>query len=91
MKMQLANHAESSPSMKSTTRKREVHPVTNPIVTAAMATGAPTPPKGRGGSYISNTVDSDSFAISGGPVPSEGTVVKPDKFTPVRRPRRRAE
>ena len=91
MKMQLANHAESSPSMKSTTRKREVHPVTNPIVTAAMATGAPTPPKGRGGSYISNTVDSDSFEISGGPVPTEGTVVKPDKFTPVRRPRRRAE
>ena len=91
MRMQLANHAESSPSMASTTRKREVHPVTNPIVTAAMATGAPTPPKGRGGSYISNTVDSDSFAISGGPVPTEGTVVKPDKFTPVRRPRRRAE
>lgn len=92
MKMQLANHAESSSSMKSTTRKREVHPVTNPIVTAAMATSDPrTAPKGRGGSYLSSTVDSDAFAISGGPVPSEGTVVKPDKFTPVRRPRRRAE
>jgi hypothetical protein len=92
MKMQLANHAESSPSMASTTRKREVHPVTNPIVTAAMATSDPrTPPKGRGGGYLSSTVDSDAFEISGGPVPSEGTVVKPEKFTPAKRPRRRAE
>jgi hypothetical protein len=92
MKMQLANHAESSPSMATTTRKRDVHPVTNPIVTAAMATSDPrTPPKGRGGSYLSSTVDSDAFAVSGGPVPSEGTVVKPEKFTPTKRPRRRAE
>jgi len=92
MKMQLANHAESSPSMASTTRKRDVHPVTQPIVTAAMATSDPrTPPKGRGGGYLSSTVDSDAFEISGGPVPSEGTVVKPEKFTPAKRPRRRAE
>ena len=92
MRMQLANHAESSPSMTSTTRKREIHPVTNPIVTAAMDNPTTViPPKGRGGSYLSNTMDSDSSIISGGPVPSEGTVVKPDKFTPVRRPRRRAE
>jgi len=92
MKMLLANHAESSPSMTATTRKREVHPTTQPIVTAAMATSDPrTAPKGRGGSYLSSTVDSDAFAVSGGPVPSEGTVVRPEKFTPARRPRRRAE
>jgi hypothetical protein len=81
IKLQLANHQESSPSAKSTTRKREFNPTTQPIVTAAMASGAPTPPKGRGGSYISNTVGSET----------DGTVVKPEKFTPARRPRRRAE
>lgn len=92
MKLQLANHEESSPSMKSTTRKREVHPTTQPIVTAAMDNPTTViPPKGRSGGYLSNTMDSDSSIISGGPVPSEGTVVKPEKFTPTRKPRRRAE
>lgn len=79
IKLQLANHQESSPSVAATTRKREVHPVTQPIVTAAMANpDTVVPPKGRGGNYLSNN-------------PSEGTVVNPEKFTPIRNPRRRAE
>lgn len=79
MRMQLANHQESSPSVAATTRKREVHPVTQPIVAAAMASpDTVVPPKGRGGNYLSNN-------------PSAGTVVNPEKFTPIRNPRRRAE